>query len=90
MTRDQILNMPHLKVAEVKPNMFVHVHVEDGYMITAWSENEDIKDYSASVCMYMPIRDNYPGEYRVITIEEHQEFERLQNEAFAAENNQNE
>ena len=77
--------MEHLKVAEVKPNMFVHIHAEDGYIITAWGENEDIKDYSGSVCMYMPIRDSYDDDYRTITVAEHEELERRQREAHEAE-----
>lgn len=87
MTQEQILKMEHLKVAEVKPNMFVHVHAEDGYIITSWGENEDIKDYSGSVCMYMPIRDSYDDDYRTITVAEHEEFERRQREAIEAEMN---
>lgn len=85
MTQEQILKMEHLKVAEVKPNMFVHVHAEDGYIITAWGEHEDIKNYSGSVCMYMPIRDSYDDDYRTITVEEHNEFQRLCDEAHNAE-----
>lgn len=88
MTQEQILKMEHLKVAEVKPNMFVHVHAEDGYIITSWGENEDIKDYSGSVCMYMPIRDNYDDDYRTITVAEHEELERRQREAIEAEQNE--
>ena len=90
MTQEQILKMEHLKVAEVKPNMFVHIHAEDGYIITAWGENEDIKDYSGSVCMYMPIRDSYDDDYRTITVAEHEEFERRQREAHEAEMKANE
>lgn len=85
MTQEQILKMEHLKVAEVKPNMFVHVHAEDGYIITAWGEQEDIKNYSGSVCMYMPIRDSYDDDYRTITVEEHNEFQRLCDEAHKVE-----
>lgn len=87
MTQEQILKMEHLKVAEVRPNMFVHVHAEDGYIITSWGEHEDIKDYAGSVCMYMPIRDRYDDDYRTITVAEHEEFERRQREAIEAEMN---
>lgn len=90
MTQEQILKMEHLKVAEVKPNMFVHIHAEDGYIITAWGENEDIKDYSGSVCMYMPIRDSYDDDYRTITVAEHEELDRRQREAHEAEMKANE
>lgn len=90
MTQEQILKMEHLKVAEVKPNMFVHIHAEDGYIITAWGENEDIKDYSGSVCMYMPIRDSYDDDYKTITVAEHEELERRQREVIEAEMKANE
>ena len=76
MTQDQILKMDHLMVAEVKPNMFVHIHAEDGYIITAWNENEDIKDYSGSVCLYMPIRGSYDDDYRIITVAVHYELDK--------------
>lgn len=88
MTQEQILKMEHLKVAEVKPNMFVHIHAENGYIITSWGENEDIKDYSGSVCMYMPIRDSYDDDYRTITVAEHEELERRQRETMEAEQNE--
>ena len=87
MTQEQLLKMPHLKIAEVKPGMFVHVHAEDGYVITAWGDNEDIKEYSGSVCMWMPIRDSYDDDYRTITTTEHEEFERRQREAIEKEMN---
>lgn len=90
MTQDQILKMDHLMVAEVKPNMFVHIHAEDGYIITAWNENEDIKDYSGSVCLYMPIRDSYDDDYRIITVAEHNELDKRQKVAIEAEIKANE
>ena len=87
MTQEQLLKMDHLKIAEVKPGMFVHVHAEDGYVITAWGDNEDIKEYSGAVCMWMPIRDSYDDDYRTITVAEHEEFERRQREAIEKEMN---
>ena len=85
MTQEQLLKMDHLKIAEVKPGMFVHIHAEDGFIITAWGEHEDIKEYSGSTCMWMPIRDNYDDDYRTITTAEHEEFERRCIEAHEAE-----
>lgn len=85
MTQENLLKMDNLKVAEVKPNMFVHIHAEDGYIITSWSEDEDIKNYSGSVCMWMPIRDTYDDDYRTITVAEHEELDRRQREAFELE-----
>ena len=86
MTQSQILNLEHLKIAEVKPNMFVHIHAEDGFIITSWKEGDDIRDYSGSVCMYMPIADNYSDDYRMITITEHDELLLRQREIFENEN----
>ena len=87
MTRDEILKMDHLKIAEVKPGMFVHVHAEDDYRITSFNpETDDIKNYSGSICMFMPIRDSYDDDYRVITVAEHEEFERQAREANEAAN----
>lgn len=85
MTQEQILKMDNLEVAEVKPGMFVHVHAKEGYRITSWGEHEDIKDYSGSICMYMPIRDSYDDDYRTITVEEHEALEARAREAHEAE-----
>lgn len=87
MTQEQLLKMEHLKIAEVKPGMFVHIHAEDGYIITSWGEHEDIKEYSGSTCMWMPIRDSYDDDYRTITQAEHEEFERRQREVIENEMN---
>ena len=89
MTQEQILKMDNLEVAEVKAGMFVHVHAKEGYRITSWGEHEDIKDYSGSICMYMPIRDNYDDDYRTITVEEHETLEARAKEAYEAEMKEN-
>lgn len=93
MTQEQILKMENLEIAEVKPNMFVHVHAKEGYIITSYNpETDDIKNYSGSVCMYMPIRDAYDDDYRTITVEEHEAFEeqsRLAHEAEMKEHEMN-
>ena len=86
MTQEQILKMDNLEVAEVKPGMFVHVHAKDGYRITSYNpETDDIKSYSGSICMYMPIRDSYDDDYRTITVEEHEVFEEQSRIAHEAE-----
>lgn len=85
MTQEQILKMDNLEVAEVKAGMFVHVHAKEGYRITSWGEHEDIKNYSGSICMYMPIRDSYDDDYRTITVEEHEALEARAREAYEAE-----
>lgn len=83
MTRQELLNLEHLAVAEV--TKFVHIHTEDGWYMTDW-DGGDIKEYSGSVCYYMPIRDTYP-DYRVITAEEHEELMKRQEEAIKLEEN---
>lgn len=85
MTQEQLLKLDHLKTAEVKPNMFVHIDAEDGYRITSWGEHEDIKNYSGASCMYMPIRESYDDDYRTITVEEHEELMKRAQEAIEAE-----
>lgn len=85
MTQEQVLQLQHLKTAEVKPNMFVHIHAEDGYVITSWNDDDDIKNYSGSVCMYMPILNEYPETYRTIPVEQHNDLEARQREIFEAE-----
>lgn len=67
MTRQEVLNLDHLAIAEV--TRFLHIHSEKGYVITEWKEGDDIKQYSGSNCYYMPIKDEYP-DFRVITLEE--------------------
>ena len=72
MTKQEVLSLDHLSIAtETK---FVHIHTEEGYIMTDWKEGDDIKQYSGSNCYYMPIREVYP-DYRVITIEEHNRLE---------------
>lgn len=86
MTQEQILKMDNLELAEVKVGMFVHVHAKEGYRITSFNpETDDIKTYSGSICMYMPIRDSYDDDYRTITVEEHEAFEERAREAHEAE-----
>lgn len=75
MTKKELLNLEHLKIAEEKQGYFVHVHCEDGWYLTDWNK-EDIKEFHASVCMYLPIRDKY-NNYYLITLED---YNRLMNE----------
>lgn len=82
MTQKELLNLEHLSIAEVKK--FVHIHTEEGYVMTSWNDGDDVKEYAGSVCYYMPIRDDY-DDYRVITKEKHNEYEKLRDEAMQAE-----
>ena len=72
MTKQELLNLEHLKIAE--ETIFVHIHTEEGWIMTSWKEGDDIKEYSGSVCYYMPIRDTYV-DYRIIAIDEHNRLE---------------
>lgn len=94
MKRQELLNLEHLSIAEVKK--FVHIHTEEGYFMTSWTDKKDIKEYAGSVCYYMPIRDEYE-DYRIITSEEHNELEsrrdaaiKEEEERYLAENKRNE
>ena len=82
MTREELLNLEHLAIAEV--TKFVHIHTEEGFYMTDWKDGQDFKEYSGSVCYYMPIRDTYV-DYRVITAEQHNELMKQQEEAHKAE-----
>lgn len=86
MTREQVLSLDHLAVAEV--TVFMHLHTEDGWILTNWSADEDIKEYSGSECYYMPIRDEYK-DFRIITVEEHNELEKQRDEEIEKENGLN-
>lgn len=86
MTREQVLSLDHLAVAEA--TVFVHLHTEDGWILTNWKEGDDIKEYSGSECYYMPIRDEYK-DFRVITVEEHNELEKQRDEEIEKENELN-
>ena len=83
MTRQELLSMDHLAIAEV--TKFVHIHTEEGYIMTEWNDGMDIKEYNGSVCYYMPIRDEYT-DYRVITLAEHEELEKQRDIAIEEEN----
>lgn len=83
MTKQELLNLNHLKIAE--ETIFVHIHTEDGWIMTSWNENDDIREYSGSACYYMPIRDTYDN-YRLITVEEHNRLTQLLEEAINEDN----
>lgn len=87
MKQEELLKLDHLKAAEVKPGMFVHVDTEDEYRITSWKEGDDIKNYSGARCMYLPIRESYEVDYRIITLSEHEALEKRAHEAIEAEMN---
>ena len=83
MLKEELLKLDNLSIAEEKPGYFVHIHTKDGYILTSWN-GEDIKEYSGSVCAYMPIRDEYPA-YRVIGVDEHLRLQEEQRNAMEKE-----
>ena len=80
MLKEELLKLDNLSISEEKPGYFVHIHTKEGYILTSW-DGEDIKEYSGSVCAFMPIRDEYP-EYRIIGVEEHLKLQEEQRIAF--------
>lgn len=74
MTKEQILKLDNLSVAEERPGMFVHIHAKEGFVITNWNDGDDITNYTSGACMWLPIMDNYAGNYRTITIAEDAEM----------------
>ena len=88
MTQQEILNLDNLKTAEIKPGMFLHIHSNEGYVITDYKEGDDIKTYSSSVCYYMPIKDEYDETYRTITVEEDERYIELREKAQKEESNE--
>lgn len=86
MTQREILNLNNLKVAELKPNMFLHIHAKDGFIITAFKEGDDITKYVGSVCYYMSIKNEYP-DYRVITADMHNNYVNMRNSAIKEKQN---
>lgn len=82
MTKQELLSLEHLAVAE--ETKFIHLHTEKGYHITNWFEGDDILEYSGGVCYYMPIRDEYPN-YRIITDEEHNMLVEQRNKKYEEE-----
>ena len=83
MTQKELLSLDHLKIAEVKPGYFLHVHTEDGWVLTDWN-GEDIKEYSGSVCIYAPIKDEY-NDYYIVTSEAHNSYMESQRKAIEEE-----
>lgn len=72
MTKQELLNLDHLSIAE--ETIFIHIHTEEGYILTPYFDGMDIREYYGSECYYMPIRDEYES-FRVITEQEHKKYE---------------
>lgn len=81
MKLKEVLGLDHLKIAE--KGKFVHIHAEEGYVITSClvdeSDEDSILEYNGSECYYMPIIEDYP-DYRIITLDEHLKYEKMRDE----------
>lgn len=89
MNKENLMKVEHLDINQVEDGLFHHVHVEEGYMLTSWNENDDIKEYQGFECLYMPIADEYV-DFRVISKEEHDSLEAQAEEAREAEREEQE
>lgn len=63
---------------------FNHITAEDGMVITDYTEDKDIKEYSSSKEMYAPVTLDLSGYYE-ITDEEDAEYKVLQDIAIREE-----
>ena len=71
MTKQELLNLEHLAIAEEVPNMFIHIKTENSWVIAQNINKEHMENYSGTTDMYCPIKeDSYP-DYSMITLEQH-------------------
>jgi hypothetical protein len=84
MTKQEILSLENLKVAEEIEGKFVHIHAQDGYRLTCYKEGDDIKQYYGSICIYFPIKEEYP-DYYTITVAEHEKMVDMREKAIELE-----
>lgn len=90
MTREELKNLPHLKVVEENKTT-LHIHTEDGYVVYNYTKDNFIEegeekihcDLNGSNCYYFPIYKEYP-KYSITTVEEYEkkrvEFEEADDE----------
>lgn len=88
MTIFELINLPHV-LSENVEGKFYKVTVTDGYYLTAYQDTSDIKEYIGINFAYFPNSNNLP-EYRIISEEEHKEYERRREEAEDEQLNQQE
>lgn len=74
MTLQELMNLPHLSIAEQK--RLIHLHTEDGWFICNYSEGMDINDYISTNCLYLPVEDEY-DEFSVISIDTDRRYKKL-------------
>lgn len=80
MTREELMTMPHLDIAEIK--RMVHIHTEEGWYIAEGMD--DIKEFAYTNCLYLPIKDEYLG-YAVISAEDVERYQAEKEKALEEE-----
>lgn len=68
MTKNELMNLAHLDVAEEK--RLLHLHTEAGWVICNYTEDMEITNYCSTNCLYLPIADEYMETYSTITVEQ--------------------
>ena len=71
MKKTDLQNLPHCSYSEGK---FIKLNMEDGWFLVKSSDKEE--NFYAFSEAFLPIKDEYP-EYKVITLKEKQNGERL-------------
>lgn len=71
MKKTDLQNLPHCFYSECD---FIRLYTEDGWFLVKSSDK--IENFYAFSEAFLPIKDEYP-EYKVITLEEKQNGERL-------------
>lgn len=67
MTKQEILNIDNLLIAEEVNGKFIHLHAKDGYYITNYKQGDE--EYYGSVCIYFPIMEEYEDYYTLTEVE---------------------
>lgn len=67
-----------------KPN-FNEIVANDGYMLTSFNEDQDIKEYYATKIICAPKSVDIASKYHTITVEEHNALEEEKEQAFEKE-----
>ena len=72
MTLEDLFKLPHLTTTE-KAEKWIHLHTEEGYYLTTYTEDKEIEEFDGYNCIYAPIQEEYP-EYHIIDAEMYQKL----------------
>lgn len=64
---------------------FNEITANDGYMLTSFNEDQDIKEYYGTKIICAPKSVNIAAKYHTITVEEHSILEEEKEKAFEEE-----